>query len=115
MNLNRTKQLLHEGIDSDHPTDSLIHILEASIELISLPDNDFSWSYWMDEAEARDEITRLIDTLKNGSLPPRLNVAVLFTPTGPLQEVSLSSGWGETFLKVAGKYDEVEALLWQAI
>jgi hypothetical protein len=28
------------------------------------------------------------------------------------QEVSLSSGWTETFLKVAEKYDEIEKLLW---
>jgi len=29
-----------------------------------------------------------------------------------LQEVSLSSGWAEPFLKVAEKYDEVERLIW---
>ncbi|WP_161599681.1 hypothetical protein [Pseudomonas arsenicoxydans] len=41
-----------------------------------------------------------------------LNVAVLFAPTGPLQELCMSSGWAETYLKVAGKFDEVERLLW---
>jgi hypothetical protein len=54
----------------------------------------------------------LVSTLKSGVLPERLKFAVLFAPTGPLQEVSLSSGWAKTFLKVADKYDEVEALLW---
>lgn len=36
---------------------------------------------------------------------------LLFAPTGSLQEVSLSSGWAETFLKVAERYEEVEATL----
>lgn len=46
-------------------------------------------------------------------LPERVDVGVLFAPTGPLQEVSLSSGWAELFLKVSEKYDRVEKLLWK--
>jgi len=30
---------------------------------------------------------------------------VLFAPTGPIQEVSLSSGWGDAFLKIAEQFD----------
>ncbi len=112
MNLDRAKQLIHEGIDRDNPTESLIHVLESAIELISIPDNDFCWSSWSSEQEAKQEIQNLISIVKNGALPDRVKISVLFAPTGPLQEVSLSSGWAEAFLKVAEKYDEVEALLW---
>lgn len=112
MNLHRTKQLIHEGIDRDNPTESLIHVLESAIELISIPENDFCWSSWSSEQEAKQEIQSLIFIVKNEALPDRMKISVLFAPTGPLQEVSLSSGWAEAFLKVAEKYDEVEALLW---
>lgn len=112
MNLDRARQLIHEGVNRDDPTESLIHVLEAAIELISLPDNDFCWSYWDGEEEAKREILGLVGALRNGALPEKVKFAVLFAPTGPLQEVSLSSGWAESFLKVAEKYDEVEALLW---
>ena len=112
MNLNRAKQLIHEGIDRDNPTESLIHVLESAIELVSIPDNDFCWSSWSSEQEAKQEIQSLISIVKNGALPSRVKISVLFAPTGPLQEVSLSSGWAEAFLKIAEKYDEVEALLW---
>ncbi|MGE8187364.1 hypothetical protein [Pseudomonas sp. NPDC086278] len=112
MNLDRAKQLIHGEQDHDFPIESLIHVLEAAIELISLPDNDFCWSRWEDEEQAKRELLGLVSTLKSGVLPERMKVAVLFAPTGPLQEVSLSSGWAGTFLKVAEKYDEVEALLW---
>jgi hypothetical protein len=29
----------------------------------------------------------------------------LFAPTGPIQEVSLSSGWGDMFLELAKRMD----------
>jgi len=32
-------------------------------------------------------------------------MSVLFAPTGPIQEVSLSSGWGQGFLKLAEDFD----------
>lgn len=112
MNLERAKQLIQGPPNQGTPTERLIHILEASVELIALEDNDFSWSGWENEEDAKAELLGLIDLLKNGTLPERLKVAVLFAPTGPLQELSLSSGWAATFLKVADKYDEVETLLW---
>ncbi|WP_439864590.1 hypothetical protein [Pseudomonas antarctica] len=112
MKLDRTKALIHRQINRDDPIESLIHVLEAAIELISLPDNDFCWSSWENEAHATSELVGLLSTLKSGGLPEKMSLAVLFAATGPLQEVSLSSGWADVFLKVADKYDEVEALLW---
>ncbi|RJG07489.1 hypothetical protein D3870_17140 [Noviherbaspirillum cavernae] len=112
MNLSRTQQLIHDGIDPNAPVESLIHVLESAIELLSLPDNDFCWSSWQGEQDAVAELNSIINLLKESSLPERVKVAVLFAPTGPLQEVSLSSGWGDAFLKVAEKYDEIEKRLW---
>lgn len=112
MNLSRTKQLLDDGIDPLAPVKSLIHVLESAIELLALPDNDFCWSSWQGEQDAVGELNGLIKLLKDGAIPERVKVAVLFAPTGPLQEVSLSSGWSDDFLKVAEKYDELEKLLW---
>jgi ferredoxin len=38
-------------------------------------------------------------------LPPRGDLSVLFAPTGPIQEVGVSSGWGEAFLELAERFD----------
>jgi len=54
----------------------------------------------------------LLDLVKAGTLPERLKLTVIFAPTGPLQETSMSSGWAETYLKIAERFDQVEALLW---
>ncbi|MBV6823164.1 hypothetical protein [Pseudomonas sp. PD9R] len=112
METRQLHRLLRGAAECDSAVESLILILEATVELVSTPGNDFCWSYWPDEFEAKAELQALIHSLKAGILPERLSVAVLFAPTGPLQEVSMSSGWAETYLKVAGKFDEVETLLW---
>jgi hypothetical protein len=47
----------------------------------------------------------LIAAVGSAAMPERTHVALLFAPTGPIQEVSLSSGWGETFLELAERVD----------
>jgi hypothetical protein len=113
MNLEITKQIINGKINKKDPMGSLIHVFEAVIELVSLPDNDFSWSSWEGAEEAITEVKNLISSVQKGRLPDRVKVSVIFAPTGPLQEVSLSSGWGKAFLKLAEKYDELEKLLWK--
>jgi len=112
MNLDDTKKLLSRDMEASDPHDLLVNVLEAAIELLSLEGNDFAWSYWLDAGEAVSEVRFMLDLVKRGVLPERMDVAVLFLPTGPIQEVSLSSGWAETFLKVAERYDHVETRLW---
>lgn len=77
-----------------------------------MPDNDFAWSSWEDGPAALAELDRQIATIDAGELPPELDLAVLFAPTGPMQEVSLSSGWAYEFLAVASKFDEVAERVW---
>ena len=112
MKLDRARQLINEGIDRNNPMGSLIHILESAIELVSLPDNDFCWSYWESGEEAKQGILALIGSVKNGVLPEQEKISVLFAVTGPLQEASMSSDWADAYLKIADKYDEVESILW---
>jgi hypothetical protein len=45
---------------------------------------------------------RYIADLTQGVVPP---LSWVFAPTGPLQEVSLRSGWGAEFLAFAARFD----------
>jgi hypothetical protein len=83
----------------------LADVLREAIVWLQRPDNDFAWSSWNDAAEAVSELTAHIATLDAGKLPPKLDLTVLFAPTGPIQEVSVSSGWGEEFLSLAERFD----------
>jgi hypothetical protein len=115
MKLERTEALLHNGVDINSPLEGLTHILESALELLILPENDFSWSSWADAPAAETEIRSMLARVKSGNLQDLSEVSVLFAPTGSIQEVSLSSGWAEAFLKVAEQFDIVEERLKQCI
>lgn len=82
-------------------------MLEDAKKLLSLPDNDYAWSSWENSKAAIDEIDGIIGNLKNNQQIDILTLKVIFAPTGPMQEVSLSSGWGDKFLKLADRFDKV--------
>ena len=81
----------------------LITILREAKAFLALDGNDFSWSSWRDQNQAIYEIDSIIIKLENGSVP---DIRVLFAPTGPIQEVSLSSGWGHEFIELAEQFDK---------
>jgi hypothetical protein len=91
----------------------LVDVLREARALLSLPGNDFAWSSWEDAPAALAELDRQIAAIESGQLPPRLDLAVLFAPTGPMQEVSLSSGWADEFLDVAARFDTVAEQVWR--
>jgi len=81
----------------------LIGILRETRALIGQTENDFLWSSWTDQDQALSEIDSIITELENSSIP---EIGVLFAPTGPIQEVSISSGWGNDFLELADRFDK---------
>jgi hypothetical protein len=86
----------------------LIAILNEARILIARDGNDFLWSSWIDQEHAFSEIDSVIASLENGFVP---EIGVLFGPTGPIQEVSLSSGWGDEFLELAERFDKEYAIV----
>ena len=89
----------------------LIAVFEETRELLAKPDNDFTWSSWDGPEDALREIDHILLWLWCGLLPKSsLSMTTLYAPTGPIQEVSLSSGWGKEFLAIADRFDEEVAL-----
>jgi HAMP domain-containing protein len=86
----------------DH-LNKLIAILREARAFLALEGNDFSWSSWRDQNQAISEIDTIRRELEKGSVP---DMRILFVPTGPIQEVSLSSGWGNEFLELANRFDK---------
>lgn len=85
---------------------NLISILQDARKLLSRPGNEFCWSSWVSEKEALEEVDHIMDQLHRGSLSETSNLKALFAPTGPIQEVSLSSGWAEEFLRLSERFDD---------
>ena len=87
----------------------LVSVLREARVLLAHPDNDFVWSSWQGAVDALSEVDGCIASLEAGIMPPSLELSILFAPTGPIQEVSLSSGWGQEFLAVAERFDHAFA------
>ncbi|MEU9507390.1 hypothetical protein AB0D32_14035 [Micromonospora sp. NPDC048170] len=85
-------------------TEALLAVLADVHAILTREGNDFSWSSFPDADAALQEVERLSAAVRAGD-PPLLMLTVLFAPTGPIQEVSLSSGWAEEFLVLAGRFD----------
>jgi hypothetical protein len=83
----------------------LVDVLREARQFLSRPNNDFAWSSWDDAPAALREIDGIIARIESGDMPKRSEVELLFLPTGPIQEVSLSSGWGQEFVNVANHFD----------
>jgi hypothetical protein len=113
LKLENAKKLLSSDLDGADPRVVLTDVLRASVELLSIDENDFAWSSWQDSATAVAEVSQLLAVVEAGGTPERLALSVIFAPTGPMQEVSISSGWGEAFLKLAECYDYAEKGLWK--
>ncbi len=85
--------------------DALVQALRETRGLLARPNNNFDWSDWEDAEAALREIDLLIESVRTDAIPDATQLGVLFAPTGPIQEVSLSSGWAEPFLKLAERVD----------
>jgi hypothetical protein len=85
----------------------LLAVLQETRELLSLPENDFAWSSWQDAEQALQEMDNLIARVESGEAIPQAALSLLYAPTGPIQEVSLSSRWGDQFLLLAHRLDAV--------
>ena len=83
----------------------LINVLLETRQWLAQPNNDFSWSAWADAAAALAEVDAIVSHLRAGAVPPKPDLERLFAPTGSMQEVSLSSGWGQEFLGLAQRLD----------
>jgi len=97
----------------DPGREELVEVLKAARELVRRPDNDFSWSSWDDSDAAVMELSAYITTIEAGWLPPRLQMAVVFAPTGPLGEVAQASGWQQEFLAIAARFDAAEVNVYE--
>jgi hypothetical protein len=79
----------------------LSQILAEARRFVEASD-DFSWTSWNDKGAALRELDHAIEHLIHGSIAP---LSILFAPTGPLQELSLSNDWGDEFLKLSDRYE----------
>jgi hypothetical protein len=83
---------------------ALLAVLADTSAMLARPDNDYSWSSFPDAGTAAAEVDAYASHARaTGEVS--LMLKVLFAATGPIQEVAISSGWGDEFLALASRFD----------
>lgn len=86
-------------------TIQLINILLKVQDKIT-PETDVLWTSYNTPGELAAAIDKCIVLLTQGKDYVVNDIALLFAPTGALQEVSLSNGWEYEFLEFAADIDK---------
>lgn len=88
-----------DGAGAEHRfTNDLDVILSATRLLLAKPQNDFSWSSWPDGEAALAEFDAIAVSVRAGEESAIDALRLLFSVAGPIQEVSLASGWADRWL-----------------
>jgi hypothetical protein len=90
------------------PLCEIIDILNEIIRIVRRSEIDVVWSGYDTTDDVLSDLTGHIARLTNNDLSRRKELKILFAPTGPLQEIALSSGWGDQFLSIAERFDQLE-------
>lgn len=83
-------------------------ILRRVVRLLCRPGTDVIWSGYSSAAALRADVEKYLVKIEAGESigdDEFLGLRVLFAPTGPLQETSISSGWAREFLDLAARFD----------
>jgi hypothetical protein len=91
--------------------DELIQVLHQVITYYRLPDTDVCFSRYDMTEDAIKDMQSIIDSLKNNELSVLDKLSLLFAPTGSVQEISMSSGWGEEYIEISSHVDRLIAEL----
>jgi len=87
--------------------ENLIKQLNEIIELVSTRDTNMVWSTFDTKEVLILELENYIQRLKNSDFSSIEQLISLFLPTGDLQEIAISSGWGEEYLSISKKFDDL--------
>jgi hypothetical protein len=85
---------------------SLMNLMDELRLLVRRPGNNYHWSSWDGPDDALRELDAIEKQLAGGAIPIRA-LRMLFAATGSLQELSVSSGWGSEFLRLAARFDAI--------
>lgn len=88
--------------------DSIAEVVADLLHYLRRPEANFLWSSWQGPAEAEAELRSLTVATRGGDPAVLARLNLLFAPTGALQEVFNTSGWGEEFIEIATRFDKLK-------
>ena len=88
----------------------LAAIVNELLEIVRAHPQDLDWQpYYEDQPELLRDLHDHAERIRSGDADrlPELKFSLL--PTGPLNEIALSSGWGAAYVRLANEFDGLYA------
>ncbi len=88
----------------------LAAIVDEILEIVQAHPQDLNWQpYYDDQQELLRDLHDHAERIRNGdaSRLPELKFSLL--PTGNVNEIAFSSGWGVAYVRLADEFDELYA------
>jgi hypothetical protein len=84
-------------------------LIKEIIEIIQLPSTNTDFSEWDTPLDAVNHFNRILKELESdgGKTTAIAKLKIIFAPTGSLQDLAISSGWGNEYLDLAEKFDHL--------
>lgn len=82
-------------------------LLEEVMAILETSDTNLAWSGHASEEEIIGELRDHIEKLGANEISTISQIKLLFAPTSSLQDIAIQSGWGEEFLAIASKVDDL--------
>lgn len=87
--------------------DEVVTVLADVLKIVESENQDVTWAgaWWDEPRDMVSDLRNHLARLRKGDTSRMAELRLLFLPTGPLQEVSISSGWSTRYLKLAAQFD----------
>ena len=84
-----------------------LDFLFEKVKSYLIPDTDMIFTRYENVKDYTNYLEQLLIKIKTGDIEALYKLKLEFAPTGNLQELSISNGWGKAFLKIAEEFDDV--------
>lgn len=84
---------------------AISEVVAEVVALVETRPQDLGWTQWDDQPTMVADLHDHIRRLRTDDASRVDELRVVFAPTGSLQEASISSGWAETYLVLAARFD----------
>lgn len=89
-------------------TQELIEIIN-SVKAEFTDDSDLLWTSYSSAIQAREELDKYVNQLRQGDQSCLKELQVHFWPSCTFQEHALMNGWSAKYLKLAEEFDHIYA------
>ncbi len=90
---------------TDQEAARVVETLRVVLGHLREPAVDVVWSHYSTVDEAIQDIEAHVTRLASGDTTRVGDLRILFAPTGSFQEIAISNGWGDEFIRLSEVFD----------